>query len=76
MCNDLDLVDDFSGVFQSGEDILSCQLWIAGRDLVDCIPAGDHAQDVPHHDACAADHRLSRANGWIDFDSVHRFHYR
>lgn len=71
MADDLDLIDDFSGVLYGGDDVLPTQFRIAGHDLVDGIPAGNHTQNVPHHDARAADHRLPRANSWIDFDSVH-----
>ena len=74
MRDDLDLIDDVSGVLNGGDDVLSAQFRIARHDLVDGIPTGHHPQDVPHHDARAADDRLPRANGWIDFDSAQRFH--
>jgi hypothetical protein len=74
MCDDLDLIDDVSGILNGGDDILAAQLRIARHDLVDGIPTGHHTQDVPHHDARATDHRLPRANGRIDFDSAQWFH--
>ena len=56
MRDDLDLIDDLSGVLNGGNDVLPAQFWIARHDLVDGITTGNHTQDVPHHDARAADH--------------------
>ena len=66
MCDDLNLIDDFSGVLKCSDDVLAAQFRIAGHDLFNGISAGNHTQEVPHHDPRAADHGFPGANGWID----------
>jgi hypothetical protein len=75
MDNDLVLIDDFRSIFQRGDHVLPAQIWIAGQDLIDRVPTGEHPQDVPYHNPCTADDGFPRANSWIHFDSVHSFHY-
>ena len=70
MGKDLFLGDNLRGVFQRGADILFRQFRISLDDAFRRVAASDHAEDVLHHDARAADNRLARANLRIDDDTV------
>ena len=47
----------FRGVFKRGDHVFPAEIRIALEDSIDRISTANHAQDVSHHDACAADQR-------------------
>src|SRR5947209_19330260 len=70
MDNGLVLIDYPGGVFERGRNVFAAEVRVTSEDLVNGIAAGYHAEDISHEDSCAPDHRFSRTNGRIDFDSI------
>src|SRR4051812_24339355 len=68
--DNLQLVDDLAGVFQSGDDVFAAQLRILLQNAVERVAAGKHPQYVAHHDPRSADTRFTAADGRVDADSL------
>ena len=48
--------------FQTSEDVLTFQVWIAVKQILDRVTGAEEAEHRLHRYACASDHRASIAN--------------
>jgi hypothetical protein len=61
-------MDTSTSKINGGLDLLTCELWIVVKQVIDGMTMRDEFKDQLHADACASNAWLSKCNIWIDAD--------